>query len=916
MALLSWNEIRARAIKFSKEWDGETSEHAEAKSFWDGFFDVFGISRRRVATFEKSVRKAGGEQGFVDLFWKGVLLVEHKSKGKNLEKAYQQAKDYFPGLKESELPKYILVSDFENFVLYDLDDGGERRFTLNQFPQNIELFGFIAGYQKQEIKEQDPVNIEAAEKMGELHDKLKTVGYEGHDLEVYLVRLLFCLFADDTGIFEKNLFREYIEEETREDGYDLGFYLAGLFETLNTPVGKRTKNINETLNKFPYVNGSLFSERLSIATFDTEMRELLLESAGLDWGRISPAVFGSLFQSVMDVDQRRTLGAHYTSEENILKVIKPLFMDDLWDEFEKIKNTKSRRDERLNEFHKKLSSLKFLDPACGCGNFLIIAYREIRLLELEVLKEKLKGQFFREGVQMEGLLFETEVKVDVDQFYGIEIDEFASQIAQVALWLIDHQMNMLVSNEFGLYFVRLPLRKKPHIVHGNALLLDWESVVSKKELVYILGNPPFVGNSLLTPDQKSDLKESTKGLKKMGHLDFVAGWYIKAAEYVRFTQIKVGLVSTNSVSQGEQALIIWKYLINTLDVEIHFAHQTFQWNNEAKGKAAVYCVIIGFSCMKGLPKTLFSYPNIKGEPTSKSVSMINQYLLEGPTIFIDSRRTPISDTPPMIYGTKPTDGGHLIFTEEEKDEFINKEPLAEKYLRPWIGAHELINGYQRYCLYLADCPPSDLRKMPHVRECVEKVRKMRLSSIAPSTQKWADFPTRFKQDNATNTDILIIPRVTSENRKYIPIGYYEYPTICSDSAFQLINADDYLFGILNSSMHMAWLKTVCGRLKGDYRYSNTLVYNNFIFPEPSEKQKWDIEKKAKNILDVRSKYTGSTLADLYDPLATPQDLLKAHHDLDKAVEKAYGQHFKTDEERVEYLFEKYVEKSKSEKFNK
>jgi len=472
MALLSWNEIRARAIKFSKEWEGETNENAEAKSFWDGFFHIFGISRRRVATFEKSVKKAGGEQGFVDLFWKGTLLVEHKSKGKNLDKAYNQAKDYFPGLKESELPKYIFVSDFENFVLYDLDDGGERRFTLSQLPQNIELFGFIAGYQKQEITAQDPVNIDAAEQMGVLHDKLKTIGYDGHNLEVFLVRVLFCLFADDTGIFEKNLFREHIEEETREDGRDLGLYLKELFEILRTPVEQRTKNIDENLNKFPYVNGSLFEEHLRTPTFDSEMRELILEGARLDWGRISPAVFGSLFQSVMDAEQRRTLGAHYTSEENILKVIKPLFLDDLWAEFEKIKNAKTKREERLKVFHERLASLKFLDPACGCGNFLIISYRELRLLELEVIREQLRGQMT--------LDIDFWVKIDVDQVYGIEIDEFASQIAQVALWLIDHQMNMKVSHEFGEYFVRLPLRKSPHIVQGNALRLNWEYIVRGK----------------------------------------------------------------------------------------------------------------------------------------------------------------------------------------------------------------------------------------------------------------------------------------------------------------------------------------------------------------------------------------------------------------------------------------------------
>lgn len=539
MALLSWNEIRARAIAFTNEWKDETNENAEAKSFWDDFFNVFGISRRRVATFEKRVKTLDGN-GFIDLLWKGVLLVEHKSRGKDLERAYKQATDYFPGLKENELPRYILVSDFERFALYDLETNGKRTFTLEQFPQNIELFGFMAGYHKQEIKEQDPVNIHAAEKMGVLHDKIKETGYTGHSLEVYLVRLLFCLFADDTGIFEKNLFRDYIEHETKEDGSDLAFHMTGIFTVLNTPIEKRLKNIDEDLNKFPYVNGGLFAENLPLASFDSEMRNLLLDCAVLDWGKISPAVFGSLFQSVMNPEQRRELGAHYTSEENILKVVKPLFLDDLWAELEKIQNMKTRKGERLEQFHNKLASLKFLDPACGCGNFLIVSYRELRLLELEILKEKLKGKFVQDAYQMEGLLFETEVRVNVDQFYGIEIDEFAAQIARVALWLIDHQMNMKVSNEFGEYFVRLPLRKQPHIVCGNALRLDWEGVVPRKELDYILGNPPFVGARLMSKEQKHDIQEVAKGIKSVGSLDFVAGWFIKVADYIRFTKIKAG----------------------------------------------------------------------------------------------------------------------------------------------------------------------------------------------------------------------------------------------------------------------------------------------------------------------------------------------------------------------------------------
>lgn len=897
-SLLSWNEIRNRAVTFSKEWEGETNESAEAKSFWDGFFHVFGISRRRVAAFEQSVKKAGGEQGYVDLLWKGLLLVEHKSYGKDLEKAYGQARDYFPGLKESELPRYIIISDFHHFVLYDLENNGERRFNLKQLPDNIELFGFIAGYQQQEIKEQDPVNIKAAEQMGVLHDKLKEVGYSGHDLEVLLVRLLFCLFADDTGIYEKDIFREYIENNTKEDGSDLGAHLIALFEVLNTPVDRRLKNIDVSLNRFPYVNGSLFEERLSLASFDSEMREMLLESSALDWGSISPAVFGSLFQSVMDSEARRELGAHYTSEENILKVINPLFMDNLWSEFEKLKNLKNNKKRRLEKFHAEVADLKFFDPACGCGNFLIIAYRELRLLELEVIRELTRG----EPVLDISLL----VRIDVNQFYGIEVDEFASQIAQVALWLIDHQMNRIVSEEFGQYFIRLPLTKKPNITHGNALEVEWENIISKNDLNYILGNPPFVGARLMNTQQKKEIQVVAKGFKSIGSLDYVSGWYIKAANYIRFTDIQVGLVSTNSVAQGDQSTILWKNLIYNKDVEIHFAHQTFKWNSEAKGKAAVYCVIIGFSCIKGLPKTLYSYSDINGVPNKANVKNINQYLLDAPTIFIDRKSQPISsDAPPMKFGSMPIDGGHYLFKEDEKNNFIAREPLSEKYFRPWVGSHELINGYQRYFLYLKNCPPKEMREMPEVMKLVEAVRQYRLSSKRQKTLEWADFPTSLAEDRTTESEILIIPRVTSENREIVPIGYFSPPTICSDSAFQVVDADDYIFGILNSSMHMAWMKTVCGRLKGDYRYSNTIVYNNFIFPNPTEKQRNIIKEKAQTILKIREAYTDSTLADLYHPLSMPPDLIKAHRQLDQAVEKSYKKTFKKDEDRVAFLFDLY-----------
>ena len=462
---LSWNEIKSRSITFTNKWKDEVNEHAESKSFWDDFFHVFGISRRRVATFEQPVLKAGDKHGFIDLLWKGVILIEHKSRGKDLIKAYRQAKDYFPGLTEKELPRYILVSDFERFHLYDLEEGTSHEFKLKDFVSHVQLFGFIAGYEKRTFREQDPVNIEAAALMGKLHDKLESIGYKGHALELYLVRLLFCLFADDSNIFERGILYDYIDQRTNVDGSDLANHIAQLFEVLNTPPDKRFTNLDESLAAFPYVNGKLFEEHLPIASFDGEMRKLLLNCCGLDWGKISPAIFGSLFQSVMNPEERRNLGAHYTSEKNIMKVIKPLFLDELWKEFESIKSNSNK----LKKLHEKISNLRFLDPACGCGNFLIIAYRELRMLEMEIIKLLLKNQTVT-SIDHYFLL-------DVDRFYGIEYEEFPAQIAQVAMWLIDHQMNMKASETFGEYYVRLPLRKSAVIKHGNALRIDWHSLI-------------------------------------------------------------------------------------------------------------------------------------------------------------------------------------------------------------------------------------------------------------------------------------------------------------------------------------------------------------------------------------------------------------------------------------------------------
>ncbi len=748
---LSWNEIKTRAISFSKEWENESSEDAEAKSFWDDFFNVFGISRRRVAAFEKPVKKQDGKQGYIDLLWKGVVLVEHKSRGRSLDNAFQQAKDYFPGLKEHELPKYILVSDFQHFRLYDLeDDGNFKEFELKQLVTKVHLFGFIAGFEKRTYKDQDPANIQAAERMGKLHDALEASGYTGHSLEVYLVRLLFCLFAEDTSIFERTQLQDYIDQQTKEDGSDLAMHLAQVFQVLNTPKDKRMKNLDETLGAFPYVNGKLFEEVLPIASFDTKMREMLLHACGLDWSRISPAIFGSMFQAVMNPKERRNLGAHYTSELNIQKVIKPLFLDGLYSEFEKAKGNRNK----LNELHQKIASLHFLDPACGCGNFLIISYKELRQLEIEILRE-----LNRNG---QGVLDVREIlKVDVDQFGGIEYDEFPARIAEVAMWLIDHQMNMLVSEEFGQYIVKLPLRKAAKIVNGNALRIDWNTIlkpitynvsadevnlfqvkepenhyetvnISAKQINiytdkevfqnaqkqkntkifdYILGNPPFIGKQLQNEAQKADINLVFAGIQGAGNLDYVAAWYLKAAQYIQNTNTKVAFVSTNSISQGEQVAILWGTLFNFYKVKIHFAHRTFSWKNEAKGNAAVHCVIIGFASFDIADKKLFDYQNIKGEAIERRVRNINPYLVEGNEIMLQNRKKPISDIQEVNYGSFALDDGNFTLSEIEKDDIISSDENAEIYIRPFIGGRELIRSEKRYCLWLLNANPTDIKKI-------------------------------------------------------------------------------------------------------------------------------------------------------------------------------------------------------------
>ncbi len=892
---LSWNEIKSRALAFARHWADAGNEDAQAKPFLIAFFEVFGITDKRFASFEHAVKKHGGGQGFVDAFWPGILLIEMKSRGKNLDRAYTQAIDYFPGLKERDLPRYVLVCDFARFRLHDLSEGTTTEFALADFYRNVRLFGFIAGYQTQVIKPQDPINIRAAERMGRLHDQMKAVGYLGRPLEIYLVRLLFCLFSEDTGICEKRQFQDYLEQRTAEDGSDLADRLATLFHVLNTPHDQRLSNLDEQLAAFPYINGLLFAETLPPAGFDSAMREALLDLCGLDWSLISPAIFGSLFQSIMDDKARRNLGAHYTSEENIQKLIKPLFLDGLRAEFEKIRKNRNK----LFEFHKKLRTLTFFDPACGCGNFLAITYRELRLLELDVLRAAhLDGQQLLDIHQL--------VAVDVDQFYGIEIEEFPAQIAQVALWLVDHQMNLKVSEEFGAYFVRIPLKHAATIVHGNALRIDWNDVLPAERCAYVLGNPPFVGKHYQNKQQKAELVAVFAGVKAASDLDYVAAWYRKAAIYMAGNSaIRAALVSTNSISQGEQVGILWPELFRC-GVKIHFAHRTFQWNNEGRGKAAVHCVIVGFGLREVNDKWLFEYETLRGEPHAVKVANISPYLVDGPDVIAGKRQQPLGAVPTMRCGNKPSDGGHLLLSDAEREILLHEEPDAALWIRRFVGSDEFINNIPRWCLWLEGIPPETLRKLPKLLARVEAVRAFRAASSAEPTRRAADTPARFFYISQPTTPYILIPEVSSERRRYVPIGLMPPDVISSNKNYLIAEPSLYLFGVLQSAMHIAWLGTVGGRLESRFQYSGTMVYNTFPWPEPTAKERAAIEAAAKGVLDARAAHPGASLADLYDPLSMPPDLVKAHHALDKAVDIAYGyKAAATDAARVAFLFDRY-----------
>ena len=911
---LDWNEISARAALFARDWDGKGREKEDTQTFYEDFFNVFGVPRRRVASFEHGVQLGDKKRGYLDLFWKGKLLVEQKSAGRSLKPAKKQALDYFGGLRDDELPRYLLLSDFQNFELYDLDINPDVPITLSlaELPGRVQDFGFIVGQEKRVFRDQDPVNVRASEMMGALHDALEESGYVGHDLEQFLVRLLFCLFADDTGIFQPlGAFEDFIKHRTREDGGDIGALLSQLFQVLNTPEDKRQRTLDADLANLPYVNGDLFARQLPQPAFDRDMRDKLINVCGFNWEKVSPAIFGSLFQSVLNKAERRKKGAHYTSERNILKVIEPLFLDDLRAEFTRLKGRRDTGRERaLNAFHDKLGARTFFDPACGCGNFLVIAYRELRLLEIEVLKELHDGA---QRVTDVSLL----AKVNVDQFYGIEIAEFPACIAEVAMWMMDHIMNRQLSAEFGESYLRIPLKASPNILHADALEADWSKLLAPVRCSYILGNPPFIGAKVQSEVQRAQIIRYAALGKSGGTLDYVCAWFLKAGAYVRAAEAssppRIGFVATNSITQGEQVAQLWPLLFERYQLELAFAHRTFQWLSDARGAAHVHCVIIGLTHRDDEPKEkrLFSYDDISGDAVESKHGALSPYLLNvdglnDRYVVIKSRTSQISNNSTMRMGSKIVDGGNLIFTQAERDEFLALEPSAAPYICPLVGSDEYINGKHRYVLALDGIDPNVLRKLPNVLHRLVAVRKFRLASRKSATKKLANFPTQFEVTTIPKTPFLAIPETSSERRSYVPMGQLEPPTITTNSVGVIIDATQYDFAIITSRMHMAWLRSVGGRLKSDYRYSIGIVYNTFAWPQADDKARAKVSALAQAVLDARALYPDCTLADLYDPDSMPPDLRKAHHALDLAVDKLYrAPPFANDRERVEHLFGLY-----------
>lgn len=909
---LSWPEIRANAARFSEEWAGKGYEKGQTQSFYDEFFAVFGVPRKQVAVYEQRVKALDATRtgGFIDLFWPGTLIVEQKSSGRDLTRAMSQALDYYSWLPEVQQPRYMMVCDFQRFELVDLETREEFKFALADLKLNVEVFGFIMGVQPRIFRNQSPVNKAASELMGQLHRALADDGYTGHNLERLLVRLLFILFADDTGIFErKDMFLTWLEQQTRPDGRDLGEKLGMLFQVLDTAPERRQRGLDDDLAEFPYINGELFRERIDMPSFTNAMRTMLIDASMFNWGEVSPAIFGSLFESVIDKVSRRKQGAHYTPEEAILKVIGPLFLDELREEFDSIKLMKSGRDQALAKFHNTLAGLTFLDPACGAGNFLVVAYRELRELEREVIKLR----YSRPGMAKSDYHIDVArlTRLNVDKFFGIEIDEFPALIAQVALWMTDHIANTGLAEDFGQAYARIPLVTSPGIVHGDALEKDWSAIVPHERCTHILGNPPFIG--FVMRGEKQQL-QFTSLMKEAGvggsRVDYVAAWFIKAAQFIRREDCtaKVGLVATSSICQGEQVEQLWP-AIWRLGAEIDFAHQAFAW----PGQATVHCIVVGLTSASTLRKKrrLFSYGSLRSHADETNPEAISPYLApvtkDASHIVVERTGQPLRGQPRIKVGTKPVEGGHYILDANERAEMLSQRPLVAKILHPFIGTQEFVSGSQRWLLNPAEASASDLRAMPEVAERISAVRKYRKNG-GPLALSLAGVPMEFHVTVKPTRPFLAIPEVSTERREYIPIGWLKPPVIPSNKLLVMLDADLFSFAVVTSRMHMSWVRTVTGRLGNGIQYSPGLVYNTFPWPDATSAQRVRVEALAQAVLDARGlpKNAASSLADLYDPDFMPKELRAAHKAVDVAVDRLYSRApFGSDRERVEHLFGLY-----------
>ena len=933
-------EQQKAAKKFSEDWKDKGYEKGESQKFWlDLLCNVFGIKDFvNFVYFENQIKEKFTDKtitNFIDIYIPSTkVMIEQKSIDKDLRapirqsdgtllNPFQQARKYISGLPLSQHPRWVVTSNFKSFLVYDMENpnGEPEEILLENLEKEFYRLSFLTDEGSVHLKKELEVSKKAGDIIGEIYDAILKQ-YKDADnpspatlksLNMLCVRIVFCLYAEDAGIFgHKAIFGDYLKQF---EAKDLRRALLDLFQVLDQKEEDRDEYLEESLAAFPYVNGGLFTEEdKTIPPLTEEIKELLVKHASseFDWSEISPTIFGAIFESTLNPETRRSGGMHYTSIENIHKVIDPLFLDDLWAEFEELKSIKkeSVRIEKVKEFHKKLGTLKFLDPACGSGNFLTETYLSLRKLGNECIKIEL-------GITKDslGLTYYAEdlIQVSIQQFYGIEINDFAAVVAKTALWIAESQMMRETSKIIEKELQFLPLHTYANIVQGNALRIDWESIVPKNELNYILGNPPFVGYSLQSESQKKDildifLDEKGKTYKTAGKIDYVSGWYYKAAKLIKNTNIKCALVSTNSITQGEQVAAIWKPLFNQFGIHFDFAYRTFRWDSEANLKAHVHCVILGFSSCESKKEKLI-YLNESQTVTAKN---INGYLIDAPNIFIESRAKSLNDVPQMVYGNKPTDGGFLFLSETEKDDLLKKEPSSEKFIKQILGSEEYINNKKRYCIWLVNANPTDLRKSTEIMKRVESVKQFRLNSTKAATKKDAETPTLFQEvRQPTEGFYLLVPRVSSERRRYVPIGFMSYDIIVNDSVQIIPNANIYEFGIITSNVHMAWMRAVCGRLEMRYRYSKDIVYNNFPWCNPTDEQMKKIEQTAQAILDARAKYPKSSLADLYDETVMPPELRKAHQENDRAVMAAYGFSTKMSEsECVAELFKLYEKLTK------